>query len=108
MFEQIQMDFMDIDRSNGQIRVVDKNIKVSRKDVDNIIEMLDIQVKQLSKMVNTIENIKSKFYINYKIKELQKLHDLLVEETGYCKECKSHNKEDVGLDAIEAALNGYK
>ena len=63
--------------------------------------------KILDKAIKNTSNAKDKAALIYRKRECESLRDTLIEQTGYCKECKQRKDEDIGMDAMEAAINGY-
>ena len=63
--------------------------------------------KILDKAINNTSNAKDKAALIYRKKECESLRDTLIEQTRYCKECKQSTKDDIGMDAMEALINGY-
>lgn len=103
----IQLDFTSIARKHGQVYCIDSHCKVSHKQVDLTIETMDDFSKILDKAINNTNNAKDKAALIYRKRECEALRDTLIEQTGYCKECKIRKDEDIGMDAMEAAINGY-
>lgn len=104
----VQLDFTSIAREHGQVYCVDSHCKVSHKQIDLTIETMDDFSKILDKAIKNTSNAKDKAALIYRKRECEALRDTLIEQTGYCKECKQRKDEDIGMDAMEAALNGYK
>ena len=103
----VQLDFTSIAREHGQVYCVDSHCKVSHKQIDLTIETMDDFSKILDKAIKNTNNAKDKAALIYRKRECEALRDTLIEQTGYCKECKQRKDEDIGMDAMEAALNGY-
>ena len=103
----VQLDFTSIARDHGQVYCIDAHCKVSHKQIDLTIETLYDFTKILDKAINNTSNAKDKAALIYRKRECESLRDTLIEQTGYCKECKQRKDEDIGMDAMEAAINGY-
>ena len=63
--------------------------------------------KILEKTIKNTSNAKDKAALIYRKRECEALKDTLIDQTGYCKECKKFKEDDIGMDAMEVAINGY-
>lgn len=85
----------------------DKHIKVTYKDMVVLMEGLNNLKIDISKFETN--NIVQKMRFNFKMQEVEKLMNYIEEKTGYNFEkhlnrCKRKNREETGLDGIEAVF----
>lgn len=87
-------------------KVVDEELKLTYKSIETIIEMGMDYIEILKKKLNEMDEDQSynKMVYNFKIEEIKKITNYLIETTGYCKKCKVKKDDDIGLDGFEALL----
>ena len=87
-------------------KLIDDELKLTYKSLETIIEMgidyVEILKNKIEEM-NEEQSYKKGMY-QFKIEEINKITNYLIEATGYCKKCKVKKDDDVGLDGFEALL----
>ena len=96
--------FSKVVREHGQVFATDDSIRTSKKSLDTIIEVLDYYSNTIEGFIDKADNAKTRAMLIIKKKECEKIRDSFIEQTGYCKECKKAKEDDIGMDAMEAAL----
>lgn len=104
MEENITLKYLDV----VKMQCINKEINVTRRSLDTIIEMAIDYSKILYKLYEAEheDNAYKKQSILYKSNEIKKIADDLSEKIGYCKNCKNAQElDDVGMNAFEIMGN---
>ena len=101
--EQISIDYIKVEKD----KCIDKNIKLSRRALETIVEMGINYSQILTKESEALEDYKRVQYL-YKADEALKISTSVAEQIGYCKKCKAKKSDDIGGDPMELGYQGYK
>ena len=101
--EQISIDYIKVEKD----KCVNKNIKLSRRALETIVEMGIDYSQILTKESENPEAYKKIQYL-YKAEEVLKISTSIAEQIGYCKKCKAKKPDDIGGDPMELGYKGYK
>ena len=93
----IRITFSKVVREHGQVFATDDSIRTSKKSLDTIIEVLDYYSNIIEGIINKADNSKTRAMLIIKKKECEKIRDSLIEQTGYCKECKQWKQHFLDL-----------
>lgn len=96
--ENVTLKYVDVNK----MQCSDKEIKVTKRSLETIIEMAVDYSKILLNRADDQERAFDKLHYKYKAEEVQKIANDLSEKINYCKECKQARKTaDVGMDAFQ-------
>lgn len=102
MDEQLTLKYIEVEK----MKCKDKEITVSKRSIETLIEMAIDYSKILDKEASEITREYNKLKCQYKSQELKKIADDLIEKTGYCKECKQAKEiDDIGMSSFEIMGN---
>ncbi len=101
--EEISIDFIKVEKD----KCVNKNIKLSQRALETIVEMGIDYSQILTKESESLEGYKKAQYFN-KADEVLKISTSVAEQIGYCKKCKAKKSDDIGGDPMELGYQGYK
>ncbi len=104
MNEEITLKYLEVDK---KMQGHNKEIKVTRRSLDTIIEMATDYSKVLSNLAEGVnDSAYKKAQLKYKAQEVEKIANDLTEKVGYCKDCKNAREiDDVGMDAFAIMAN---